>query len=155
MKILFKNETTISKEKVNKTEKYAKVHKIKLLDVLKIAVCITIIICSIILLKRGEKEVFICIGFAMWGLQDVYKGVNKTVKKGKIIYEFYDDFFNVKTEDIILQVDYNVIKKIITDSNTYYIILNKCGLFMDKDNFTIGKKEEILNFLKEKLVPIY
>lgn len=155
MKILFKNETTISKEKVNKTEKYAKVHKIKLLDVLKIAVCITIIICSIILLKRGEKEVFICIEFAMWGLQDVYKGINKTVKKGKIIYEFYDDFFNVKTEDIILKVDYNVIKKIIIDSNTYYIILNKCGLFMDKDNFTIGKKEEILNFFKEKLVPIY
>ena len=155
MKILFKNETIISKEKVNKAERYAKVNKIKLLDVLKIIICITIIVCSIILLKRGEKKAIIGIVFAIWGLQDVYKEISKTVKKGKIIYEFYDNFFNVKTEDIILQIDYNAIKKIITDSNTYYIILNRCGLFMDKDNFTIGKKEEIVNFFKAKLVPIY
>ena len=155
MQILFKNETTISKEKVNKIEKYAKVHKIKFLDFLKIAVCIFIIICSIVLLKRGENEFIICIGFAIWGIQDVYKGIHKSIKKGKIVYEFYDDYFEVKTGEIILQVDYNVIEKIITDSDTYYIILNKCGLFMDKDNFTIGEKDEILNFFKEKLVPIY
>lgn len=155
MQILFKNETTISKKKVNKTEKYAKVHKIKLLDITKIIMCIAIIICSIILLKKGKIETIIYIAFAMWGISDVYKNNKKTVKNGKIIYEFYDDFFEVKTEDKILQVDYDMIKKIISDSDTYYIILNKCGLFMDKDNFIIGKQDEILNFLKEKLVPIY
>ena len=150
MKILFKNETTISKEKVYKTEKYAKVHRIKLIDIIKILICITIIICSIILMKRGEKESLFFIGFALWGLRDTYKTINKNVKNGKIIYEFYNDFFEVKTEDVILKVDYEVIKKIITESEVYYIILEKYGLFMDKNNFTIGEKDEILNFLKMK-----
>ena len=150
MKILFKNETTISKEKVYKTEKYAKVHRIKLIDILKILICLTIIICSIILMKRGEKEALLFIGFALWGLRDTYKTINKNVKNGKIIYEFYNDFFEVKTEDVILKVDYEVIKKIITESEVYYIILEKYGLFMDKNNFTIGEKDEILNFLKMK-----
>ena len=132
MQLLFKNETVISKEKVYKTEKYAKVHKIKLIDTLKILICLTIIICSLILIKRGEREAIIFIGFAIWGLRDTYKTINKNVKNGKIVYEFYDDFFEVKTEDIILKVDYEVIIKIITENEVYYIILEKCGLFMDK-----------------------
>lgn len=155
MQLLFKNETVISKEKVYKTEKYAKVHKIKLIDTLKILICLTIIICSLILIKRGEREAIIFIGFAIWGLRDTYKTINKNVKNGKIVYEFYDDFFEVKTEDIILKVDYEVIKKIITENEVYYIILEKCGLFMDKENFTIGEKDEILNFFKMKNVLVF
>ena len=155
MQLLFKNETVISKEKVYKTEKYAKVHKIKLIDTLKILICLTIIIFSLILIKRGEREAIIFIGFAIWGLRDTYKTINKNVKNGKIVYEFYDDFFEVKTEDIILKVDYEVIKKIITENEVYYIILEKCGLFMDKENFTIGEKDEILNFFKMKNVLVF
>ena len=155
MQLLFKNETVISKEKVYKTEKYAKVHKIKLIDTLKILICLTIIICSLILIKRGEREAIIFIGFAIWGLRDTYKTINKNVKNGKIVYEFYDDFFEVKTEDIILKVDDEVIKKIITENEVYYIILEKCGLFMDKENFTIGEKDEILNFFKMKNVLVF
>lgn len=155
MQLLFKNETVISKEKVYKTEKYAKVHKIKLIDTLKILICLTIIICSLILIKRGEREAIIFIGFAIWGLRDTDKTINKNVKNGKIVYEFYDDFFEVKTEDIILKVDYEVIKKIITENEVYYIILEKCGLFMDKENFTIGEKDEILNFFKMKNVLVF
>lgn len=155
MQLLFKNETVISKQKVYKTEKYAKVHKIKLIDTLKILICLTIIICSLILIKRGEREAIIFIGFAIWGLRDTYKTINKNVKNGKIVYEFYDDFFEVKTEDIILKVDYEVIKKIITENEVYYIILEKCGLFMDKENFTIGEKDEILNFFKMKNVLVF
>ena len=51
-----------------------------------------------------------------------------------------------------MKVDYGVIKKIITEQDVYYIILEKCGLFLDKDNFTIGEKDEILNFLKGKAI---
>ena len=101
-------------------------------------------------MKRGEKEDLFFIGVAFWGLIDTYKTINKNVKNGKIVYEFYNDFFEVKTEDIILKVDYEVIEKIITENEVYYIILEKCGLFMDKNNFTIGEKDEILNFLKMK-----
>lgn len=154
MRILFRNETIISKEKINKTDKYAKVHRIKLLDILKTAMCLTIIICSLIILKRGEYDAIIYIGFAIWGLRDTYKRVNVISKKGKLIYEFYDDFFEVKTTDIILKVDYEVIKEIISEQDVYYIILEKCGLFLDKNNFTIGEKDEILDFLKTKIVPV-
>ena len=115
MRILFKNETIISKEKITKTDKYAKVHRIKLTDVLKTIMCLTIIICSFILLKRGEYDAIIYIGFAIWGLRDTYKRFNIVSKSGKLIYEFYDDFFGVKTKDIILKVDYEVIKKVITE----------------------------------------
>lgn len=72
MRILFRNETIISKEKITKTDKYAKVHRIKLTDVLKTIMCLTIIICSFILLKRGEYDAIIYIGFAIWGLRDTY-----------------------------------------------------------------------------------
>ena len=154
MRILFKNETIISKEKITKTDKYAKVHRIKLTDVLKTIMCLTIIICSFILLKRGEYDAIIYIGFAIWGLRDKYKRFNIVSKSGKLIYEFYDDFFGVKTKDIILKVDYEVIKKVITEQDVYYIILEKCGLFLDKDNFTIGEKDEILDFLKGKAITV-
>lgn len=154
MRILFRNETVISKEKITKTDKYAKVHRIKLLDVLKTSMCLTIIICSLILLKRGECNAIIYIGFAIWGLRDTYKKFNIISKNGKLIYEFYDDFFEVKTKDIILKVDYEVIKKVIAEEDVYYIILEKCGLFLDKDNFTIGEKDEILDFFKEKVITV-
>ena len=153
MQLLFKNETIISKEKVYKTEKYAKVHRIKIIDILKFMICLTIIICSCILMKRGEKEVVIFIGLAIWGLRDTYNGINKKVKKGKIIYNFYDNYFEIMAEDIILEVDYNVIKEIITEKEVYYIILEKSGLFIDRNNFIVGEKDEILNFLKERIIP--
>lgn len=56
-------------------------------------------------------------------------------------------------EDIILEVDYNVIKEIITEKEVYYIILEKSGLFIDRNNFIVGEKDEILNFLKERIIP--
>lgn len=153
MQILFKNETTISKEKVYKIEKYAKIHKIKIIDILKFIICLMIILCTCILIKRGEKEVVIFIGLAIWGLRDTYNGINKKVKKGKIIYNFYENYFEVMSEDIILEVDYNVIKEIITEKEVYYIILEKSGLFIDRDSFIVGEKDEILNFLKERIIP--
>ena len=55
-------------------------------------------------------------------------------------------------EDIILEVDYNVIKEIITEKEVYYIILEKSGLFIDRNNFIVGEKDEILNFLKERII---
>lgn len=144
---LLKNETTISKEKIKKVNQYASAKKIKMLDLIKISVCAFIISYSILLILKNNFEGAIYILFAIWGIKDT---VVKKIRKEKLIYEFYEDHFELKTSDRILYIDYKSIKKIVKEDKTYYIILNKCGLFIDKDNFTIGSGENMLTFLNER-----
>lgn len=144
---LLKNETTISKEKIKKVNQYASAKKIKMLDLIKISVCAFIISYSILLILKNNFEGAIYILFAIWGIKDT---VVKKIRKEKLIYEFYEDYFELKTSDRILYIDYKSIKKIVKEDKTYYIILNKCGLFIDKDNFTIGSGENMLTFLNER-----
>lgn len=144
---LLKNETTISKEKIKKVNQYSGAKKIRMLDLIKINVCTFIISYSILLILKNNFEGIIYILFAIWGIKDT---LVKKIRKEKLIYEFYEDHFELKTSDRILHINYKSINKIVKEDKTYYIILNKCGLFIDKDNFTIGSGENMLTFLNEK-----
>lgn len=144
---LFKNETTISKEKIKKVNQHAGTKKIKNIDVIKISICLFIISYSIYLLLKNKLEGIIYILFAIWGLKDT---LVKKIRKEKLIYNFYENYFEVKTSDRILHIDYKIINRIVKDGKTYYIILDKCGLFVDEENFIIGTGENMLQFLKQK-----
>lgn len=67
-----------------------------------------------------------------------------------MIYKFYDDHFEVNVSDRSLYVDYKIISEVVEEEKNYYIILNKSGLFIDKNSFVIGTGENMLNFLNKK-----
>ena len=75
---------------------------------------------------------------------------NKKIRKEKLIYKFYDDHFEVNVRYRSLYVDYKIISEVVEEEKNYYIILNKSGLFIDKNSFVIGTGENMLNFLNKK-----
>lgn len=147
MTLLFKNETIISKEKIKKVNKYANAKRVNLISIIKFSICLFIIIYSIFLLNKNNIETIIYILFAIWGLKNT---VIKKIRKEKLIYKFYDDHFEVNVSDRSLYVDYKIISEVVEEEKNYYIILNKSGLFIDKNSFVIGTGDNMLNFLKEK-----
>lgn len=80
----------------------------------------------ILLILKNNFEGIIYILFAIWG---------------------------IKASDRIICIDYRNINKIVKENKTYYIILNRYGVFIDidKDNFIIGNVEEMMSFLNEKI----
>ena len=147
MTLLLKNETIISKEKIKKVNKYANAKRVNLISIFKFIICLFIIIYSIFLLNKNNIETIIYILFAIWGLKNT---VIKKIRKEKLIYKFYDDHFEVNVSDRSLYVDYKIISEVVEEEKNYYIILNKSGLFIDKNSFVIGTGDNMLNFLKEK-----
>lgn len=155
MEVLFKNETIFSKNKIIKLHKYAKIHRISIKEVIKASICIFIFICSIILYIQGSKESIIYLIISIIGIVSVIKGVYVKIENWKLTFEFYEIYFDVSIdEDMTFEIKYNEIKSLIKDGNTYYIILNKCGFFLDKDTFSIGTEKEMLRFLESKGVEI-
>lgn len=150
MPILFKNETKISEDKVKRVQKYAKIHKTSLIDIFKISICIFIIICSLILFSE-EKITIIYILFALWRIKDTIEQINPKIDKAKLIYRFYEEYLEVVIGDMILEIEYGDIQNFIKEDDLYFIILKRCGFFIDRNSFVIGTDEELLNFIKSKI----
>lgn len=139
-KILFENKTTTSEESLKRVEKYAKPYMRYISYLIKISSCIFIILASILLLvKNKELGVIIYILFAIWGLKNT---IFQKVKIQEITYEFYTSYFIAKTDETSLKIGYDQIKKVEEDDINYYIIFHtRCGVFLDKNCFSIGDKK--------------
>lgn len=109
----------------------------------KIISCIFIILVSMLLvLKRQEIEAIIYIAFAIWGIKNTISSIFQKVKVQEITYEFYSTYFIAKTEEESLKIGYDQIKKVEEDEINYYIIFHtRCGVFLDKNCFSIGKEK--------------
>ncbi|MCI9038463.1 MAG: YcxB family protein [Clostridia bacterium] len=141
--ILFKNRTTTSEESLRRVEKYAKPYMRYVSYVIKISCCIFIIFISMLMLLR-EREItpIIYIALAIWGIKDTISLIFQKVKVQEITYEFYTSYFIAKTEESSLKIGYDQIKKVEEDEINYYIIFHtRCGVFLDKNCFSIGDEK--------------
>lgn len=154
MEILFKNETFFTNYRIIKLRKYAKLSNIPKIECIKFCLCIFIIIGSAVLISKGKIEFSIFILISIIVMIYTITSWNKKIKAWKFFYEFYENHFNVIVDDIFFEVNYNEISAFIEDYHTYYIILNKCGFFLDKTTFTKGTGNELLTFLESKNVPV-
>ncbi len=153
MKILYKNETPISKSKIRKLEKYAKRYYQLKMDIIKMIICLVNISFSVyILFNEGNKVGIFIILLSMFGILDIIWGID--IKKEKLIYEFYDTYFRLDIFDETLEVYYSEIQKFIEEKNTFYIVLNNLAFYIDKDKFANGNEKEIIEFMKQKLEKI-
>lgn len=150
MNILFKNETFYTKNRIRKLHKYAKINDIEAKKIIIWSICMFNIIGSIVLIIQGKAEsiIFAIITICVLCYNNI--SVNRRRKKWKFLFEFYENCFEITILDEVFEVEYTEINNIIEDKNIYYIVLNKCGFFLDQNCFTKGTKQEFIKFINSK-----
>ena len=151
MEILLRNETVISKEKIEKTEKYAQTYKHYIEKFINLGICIFIIVSALLTMKIYFIDKMLYIIFAILGIKNTLFSSNLKARKEKLIYDFYEEYIEVKNSEYIIQIEYDVITKFIEDENNYYMIFKECGMFIDKNRFSIGTDEDMRQLIKRKL----
>lgn len=149
--VLFKNETKVTDKVVKSTMFYNKIFYHKYITAIKFLVCIFIIFSSILLDINFIDKVF-CLFMSILGLLDTFKPDNVKIDREHILkYDFFDDCFQVTNNELMIEVDYNCIEKIIEVKNYYYFIIKKSIMIVSKNGFTQGNKKDLKKFIKQRM----
>lgn len=149
--ILFRNETKITDKVIKSIMFYNKIFYHKYITILKFLICMFIIFLSI-LLDMNVIDMAFCLFMSILGLVDTVKPDNVNINKEHILrYDFFDDFFQVTNNELMIEVDYNCIEKIIEVKNYYYFIIKKSIMIVSKTGFTQGNNKDLKKFIKKRM----
>lgn len=150
-KLLFCNETSITDTNYKSMMFYNKFFSYKYITITKLALCIFVIVGSTILLDTKLVYKVICILASICGIIDTFEVKDIRPEFITVLkYEFFDKYFEINNSKTSFKVPYDSIKWIIDTKENYYVVIDRSLLLMSKEGFTIGNREEIINFICEK-----
>lgn len=149
-KMLYYNETEVTDESFRINMFFEKFFRYKYITLIKLSICIFIIIGTVLLdMLLLDKIVYIYIG--LLGIVDTLQvKTSKPDSNKKLQYKFFDEHFQLNSEDMAFVISYDSIKYIIDTDEYYYLVILKTPVMLAKNGFSFGNKEEIKRFLDEK-----
>lgn len=148
-RVLFSNETEVNQSNLISMMFYKRFFYQWYITTIKLFMCTFIIIASTKIDMNSMDRKF-CIIMAVLGIVDVF--MVKRIKNKKVLkYEFFDNYFQVNNNKMLIEIDYDCIERVIEKEKYYYLIIKKSIMMISKDGFKIGNKKEIKDFIEEKM----
>lgn len=150
-KILFYNETEITNKNFKSMMFYKKFFYYRYITIIKLAMCFFIIGAVVILDFHRTDKVF-CLFMSILGIIDTFR-VKEIRENGRNVlkYEFFNECFQVQNHERLIIVSYKAVEKFIDTKEYYYMIIKGSIMLLAKNGFTLGKQEEIKDFLEERI----
>lgn len=146
-KVLVSNETQITDSNFKQLMLYEKIYRDLPIIILKLAICIFIIVSSLILDLNKYDKIF-CIIMALLGIKDTIEIKGERVLETTLQYNFFKDYFILDNKRVRLKVQYSEIDTIIEKKDYYYFIAAKTPMVVSKTGFTSGTLNELDKLIK-------